>query len=506
MPCVHAGSVVPWCRAVLGCALVASCASSPAAAPPALRETAPIRLAFVGDVMLGRSVGAVVAGDPSTVFERLRPMLVDADLAFANLESPLTRRPHLYGEFALEADPAAADLLAGAGFDVLGVANNHATDGGPETVLDTLAALESAGVVGVGGGATHVEAAAPVILEVGGVRIGVAAFDLAGGQPATATTAGVNAWDADHAEETVTELRQSVDVVVVGLHGGVEYLPRPDPVLDHIVGLLADWGADVVWGHGAHVSYPVEVRAGSLRTAVVAPGLGNALFDQRLPATKVGAALEVLVDRDGVVAMRTGPVTIDAGRSSFEGWDEPLGDAVALDGDWWTPVRPWTADAADLDAIPNRATSPLPTMNVEVARSHGDVTATGETDLVIAFRRPLQDEPIHGVFPGVAWADELGRSAHIAVFTDTGRMRWGSAFMFEPVGEIAVCDGALALGFTTLDDPAVVAGGAWFWDGFGFRTTPTLPGTALATCADVDHDGDTDPVLTERTSANTPID
>ena len=460
------------------------------------RSVEPVRLVFFGDVMLGRGVAPVVDGDPTSVFERLRPVVVGADLAFGNLESPLTGRPHVIGEYALEADPDAAVLLAGAGFDVMGVANNHAFDAGPETVIDTFDALEAAGIAGVGAGASIAEARQPLVVTVGGVTIGVVAFDMSGGQAATVTTAGVNSWDADVARRVVTELHRTVDVVVVGLHGGVEYLTRPDPVLVRVTDLLADWGADVVWGHGAHVVYPVETLRGSTRMSVIAPGLGNTLFDQSLPRTMVGLALEVLADDDGVVAMRTGQIRTEAGRSEFEGWDEPAGDTVALDGDWWTPVRAWTPIVAEPTSL--RVDGLLPADYEEVARSVGDVTGTGDIDVVVAYRRPARTERAHDTFDEVDWFDELGRTAHLAVYTSEARMRWGSALLFEPVGAIAVCDGSMALGFTTLDDPTIVAGGAWLWDGFGFRTAAMLPGTATPACADIDHDGRTDPVLADR--------
>jgi poly-gamma-glutamate capsule biosynthesis protein CapA/YwtB (metallophosphatase superfamily) len=485
-----------WLWVVPACMLASSCAPSAESGASAAEPPSNARIVFVGDVMLGRNVAPVVAADPSSVFEQLRPVLVAADVAFANLESPLTRRAHQIGDHALEADPSVAGVLAGAGFDVLALANNHAGDAGPGTLIDTIDALESAGLASVGGGATEVEASSAHVVDVDGVRIGVTAFDMSGGQPATSNTPGVNAWNADRARTTIIDLREKVDVVVVGLHAGVEYLTRPDPVLVHVLELLAAWGADVVWGHGAHVPYPVEHRAVGDRTVVLAPGLGNALFDQRLPRTQVGTALEVLVDREGVVALRTGRIDIDTGRSAFEGWDIPTGDAVALDGDWWTPVRSWTP-APRVPGSP-RLASPLPPSHVETARSFGDVTGTGEQDVVIAYRRPLTDHPVHDAFPEVQWADGLGRSAHLAIFTSTGRMRWGSAVMLAPVGGITVCDGSMALTFTTLDEPAAVAGGAWIWDGFGFRTAPTLPGKATPTCADLDRDGRIDPVLTGR--------
>jgi poly-gamma-glutamate capsule biosynthesis protein CapA/YwtB (metallophosphatase superfamily) len=453
------------------------------------------RLAFVGDLMLGRNVSPVVESDPGSVFERLRPALVAADLAFGNLESPLTTRPHIAGPHALEAEPSAATLLAGAGFDVLDVANNHASDAGPDTVVDTIRALHAAGLHAVGGGATASAAEAPVVLDANGVTVGVLVFDASGGAAATSTSPGVSTWDTASAYDAVTELRQEVDVVVVGLHGGVEYLKRPDPTLAHLVDMIAGWGVDIIWGHGAHAAYPVEFGADPTRASVVAPGLGNALFDQRLPGTQVGGLLEVLVDADGVIAVRTGTITIDAGRSAFEGWDVPSGDAVALDGGWWSLVRPWTA--ATLPPSSTSAREMLPDGFDVVAAAVGDVTGSGVADTVISYRRPAIDHAVHERFPGVEWVDETGRSAHIAVYRPDGSMRWGSAFLFQPIADVAVCTGAIAIAFSTFGDQAVVAGGAWTWDRFGFVTAPPLAGHATPACADIDHDSRLDAVLAD---------
>ena len=85
--------------AVVLCVLMAACATGTGEVQTTSttpRWTAPVeplvqrvaRLAFVGDLMLGRNVAPVVEGDPGSVFERLRPALVTADLAFGNLESP----------------------------------------------------------------------------------------------------------------------------------------------------------------------------------------------------------------------------------------------------------------------------------------------------------------------------------------------------------------------------------------------------------------------------------
>ena len=111
-----------------------------AAVPAAAAGASPaVRIVFGGDVMLGRGVARLASASPAAVFAGIAVHLQTADLAVANLESPLTTRPHdpARGPNALEARPAAAKLLAAAGFDALALANNHAGDAGPQTVPDT---------------------------------------------------------------------------------------------------------------------------------------------------------------------------------------------------------------------------------------------------------------------------------------------------------------------------------------------------------------------------------
>lgn len=475
-------------------ALLGSCASS-AFVGRSTVSSGTVRIALVGDVMLGRGVGVVVDNDPDSVVEGLRPAIIGADLALANLESPLTERTHRLGLNALEAAPTAARLLSGAGFDAVAIANNHAGDAGPDTVLDTVAALEAAGLGVIGGGADADAAAGPYLAELHGVTVAVLAFDLTGGGPPAGPGPGIAPWDEEATPAAIDAARAVADVVIVGLHGGVEGLPRPDPVLRRVVGLATEWGADVVWGSGAHVAYSVSSAAGvDGRTSVQAPGLGNALFDQGAGPGGEGTLLEVLVDRDGVIATRTGRIASHL-RSRFVGWDDPAGDAVALDGEWWALARP-------VDLVPSRVpVGPLPAHRPEsvvVDAALGDVDGDGADDIVVSYRRPFEPKLLHRAFPDADLIDAAGRAAHLAVYRADGTVVWGAGTLLPPVADVEVCDGALALGFSGLDDPTVTSAGAWRWSVFGFSTAAVLEGAAQPGCADVDGDGRTDPVLTGR--------
>jgi poly-gamma-glutamate capsule biosynthesis protein CapA/YwtB (metallophosphatase superfamily) len=466
------------------------------------------RLLLAGDVMLGRGVAEETSEDPAGALAGIRDEVDAADLAAANLESPLTERWHsaAAGANDLGADPASAALLAAAGLDVVGVANNHAGDAGPGTVADTLAAVDAAGLTAVGGGLLD-EAFAPRVVQVQGVSVAMLALDTTQQGPrATTTVPGVAWWDADRVQAAVARARARGDLVVVGLHGGAEYLTGADPYLTRLADHLARWGADVVWGHGAHVVQPVSVvdPDGDGRPTVVATSLGNLLFDQHLPDTRRGALLEVLAGPDGIRALRIGDTTIDAGRVSFAGWRTPPpgADAVLLGNAWWqltgttTPAPTQPPDAVTLVRLEQRLGS-VRLLDVAVGDADGD----GATEVVAAFRRPYTPTQVSVLVPEEHLVDASGRSAHVGLYrSDDLRPRWVAGMVLEPVAALEVCDGALAVAYSTLDDAATpVALGAWRWGGFGFVAMPDLPGGGAPGCGDVDGNGALDPLALERT-------
>jgi poly-gamma-glutamate capsule biosynthesis protein CapA/YwtB (metallophosphatase superfamily) len=155
--------------------LLATCGQT---APPSATVVSnpAVRILLAGDVMLGRGVAEVAASDPFGVFGDVRAEVQSADIAVANLESPLTSRPHVADTpNALEADPGTAGLVADAGFEAMSVANNHAGDAGLDGFSDTLGALGHAGILPVGGGPDAQHALGPTIVVRDGVRVALLA-------------------------------------------------------------------------------------------------------------------------------------------------------------------------------------------------------------------------------------------------------------------------------------------------------------------------------------------
>jgi poly-gamma-glutamate synthesis protein (capsule biosynthesis protein) len=258
----------------------------------------PVTLVFVGDVMLGRGVAASLAGDWAVAFADVRPWLSEADVALANLESPFTRAPFAGGRYDLRASPEAVTALAAAGFDIVSLANNHALDGGEAGLAETLDTLHSSGIMAVTdpaiAGTSHTARRSVVTLKIGAQRIAVLGFIDTGAPLDTARIAQVSA---------------DADVVVVTIHWGSEYFPV-SPRQRALAHSMAAAGADIIVGHGPHVLQPVEELEGTL----VAYSLGNFLFDQPFPDTRLGAALRVSLLCGKISGVDAVPTVISQGR------------------------------------------------------------------------------------------------------------------------------------------------------------------------------------------------
>jgi poly-gamma-glutamate capsule biosynthesis protein CapA/YwtB (metallophosphatase superfamily) len=257
-------------------------------------------LAFLGDLMLGRGVAQAHASLErpwGLALDAICPDLQAADLALANLESPLSSRPLLGPGYDLRGPGAAADALSAAGLDLVSLANNHALDAGQGGLSDTRAALQAAGVGWIG------PQAQVVLRQIQGQRLAFLAFE------------DVNApLDLVQVGQAVKEARRQADWVIVSMHWGGEYRPAPDVRQEQLAQALADAGADVVWGQHPHVLQRLDwvQGAGRPRPTLVIYSLGNALFDQVEPIDgRRGALLMLRFGAGKIQEVQALPFVID---------------------------------------------------------------------------------------------------------------------------------------------------------------------------------------------------
>jgi poly-gamma-glutamate synthesis protein (capsule biosynthesis protein) len=240
----------------------------------------------VGDILMHEDVKRSARESGSglqSLWADVEPLLRDADVAFANLETPVAPRTGRPGQpFQFNASEDLPAALRASGFTVLATANNHTFDQGLGGVQETLERLRAEKLTAVGSGATRREAETPRILQVHGLKLAFLAFtdifnaDLNGedGKP------WVRPLDPAAAVEAVRAARLMADAVVVSVHWGVEYEHRPHPRQRQVAAQLAAAGADLILGHHPHVLQPVEILVNGGRRTVVVYSMGNFVSNQ----------------------------------------------------------------------------------------------------------------------------------------------------------------------------------------------------------------------------------
>jgi poly-gamma-glutamate capsule biosynthesis protein CapA/YwtB (metallophosphatase superfamily) len=238
----------------------------------------PTTLAFLGDLMLGRRVSeSLRTKPPEWIWGDVLPLLRGADAVIANLESPITahRKPWraTWKTFHFRADPAAVEMLHSANIRLVSLANNHILDFNAEGLFETIRHLDAAGIAYAGAGRDSAAAAAPAVLRLPALRIGVlAATDtmrsFRGGPSAPGTNYIAIERDSPAlewiAESAAALRREGAAPIVLSLHWGPNMRLQPRARFRAFARAAIERGVDIVHGHSAHVFQAVEAHRGGV--------------------------------------------------------------------------------------------------------------------------------------------------------------------------------------------------------------------------------------------------
>lgn len=263
----------------------------------------------VGDTIIGNHPDSLPPNDAADYFDGVAEELT-GDVVFGNLEGPLSTRddfkkcgeaedeePGDTGCIYIRMPPEYASVLADAGFTVMGGANNHAYDAGPDGHAETAQALQDADVeyTGVKGEVTE--------MDVNGVTVATVAV--------TTYDFYTNMLDVGAVSELVAAADEVADLVVLSMHAGAEgvdarHTPggsedyhgedRGDPMA--VSRAAVDAGADLVLGHGPHVLRGMEFYEGRLIAHSLGNFAGYGVLDSS-GALGRGAILRVTLGADG---------------------------------------------------------------------------------------------------------------------------------------------------------------------------------------------------------------
>jgi poly-gamma-glutamate synthesis protein (capsule biosynthesis protein) len=143
-----------------------------------------MKITFLGDIMCEPCVlkaGKQADGsyDFSFLFEKVKPMLAEADFVISNLEFPMAGEDnggYTNTYYVFNAPDAFARDTKNAGVDLISTINNHTLDRGPAGMLRTLEVLDEAGLPHTGSFDPKKGREEAYYFERGGVKFAVVAY------------------------------------------------------------------------------------------------------------------------------------------------------------------------------------------------------------------------------------------------------------------------------------------------------------------------------------------
>jgi poly-gamma-glutamate synthesis protein (capsule biosynthesis protein) len=244
-----------------------------------------MKLALVGDVMLGRLVNRALRRTPAQEpWGDTLGLLAGADARICNLECVLSDRGVAAQKaFTFRSDSKNVAVLRAAGIGAVSLANNHALDYGPNALADMLRVLEHEGIAHAGAGASISEARARATMSAGGLTVAMlSTTDNEPGWEATKDRPGIWYVPTDPSDPRATPLLEATaaagegaEIVIVAMHWGSNWGYAPEPGHRDFGRALVEAGADIVFGHSSHVARGVEIY----RDRVILYGAGNFVDD-----------------------------------------------------------------------------------------------------------------------------------------------------------------------------------------------------------------------------------
>ncbi len=263
-------------------------------------------LLMVGDVLTHDSVLADAlkedgSYDFTSMFTYIKPLIKDYDLKYVNQESIIGGPSFKYSGYpTFNAPDSIGDNLIDTGFNVIGLANNHAYDKGETAILYSNKYWGSKDVIAAGTYSSFEDRDNIKVYEKNGIKYAFLAYttSLNGYTLSSDKSYLVNVYSDELVKDDINKIKDKVDVVIVAMHWGDEYTNTPTNSEVAIAQHLSDLGVDLIIGTHPHVVQPIEYVGETL----VIYSLGNFISNQLVlglnPAIGLMVGVDITVDGD----------------------------------------------------------------------------------------------------------------------------------------------------------------------------------------------------------------
>lgn len=244
-----------------------------------------VSLAAVGDIALGDHPLCVGFGvyskfknlPPEYPFEHVLNEFSNSDIVFGNLECTLSchgLRGDRLNSVQMRGHPRLVEGLVKAGFNMFNLANNHSMQHGREPFLETVKLLKDHNISFCGVNIEDHLIGRPSIIEVNEIKIAFLGYSLRPRQYFN-DNPFYSEGHLDRIIKDVEDNKQRVDIVVVSLHWGEEFIEQPSPEEIKMARNIIESGANLIIGHHPHVLRGIE----HYKHGIIVYSLGNFVCD-----------------------------------------------------------------------------------------------------------------------------------------------------------------------------------------------------------------------------------
>ena len=218
-------------------------------------------------------------GTPEELLADIIPLLDASDIMVGNLEFSLSSEfsPAVTTGPILHGYPNCINFFKKLNFDALSLANNHIKDCGAKAVLETIKICNNSDINTFGAGNNQHEAKEPYIVDKNGIKVCVISFSEHEFNAAYGNEPGAALFDPYFDLDRIQTLKESVDVLVVLYHGGIEHYQYPSPELQKKCRRMVDKGADFVVCQHSHIIGTEE----QYNNGRILYGQGNSIYGYR---------------------------------------------------------------------------------------------------------------------------------------------------------------------------------------------------------------------------------
>ena len=275
------------------------------------KEEYNIKLMMVGDALIHNSVYEAYKKsgnqyDFRGMFKYIKPIVENYDLAYYNQETILGGKSLGLSNYPQFNSPQeVGDGFLDAGFNLVSMATNHTLDKyystGGKTVINSRKYWnskmdENEELIAAGSYTSKEEQDAIIIREKNGIKYALLSYTtMTNGIPVpSGKSYTVNVYNKEQVKKDIEKYREAgVDLLMVAMHWGIEYVHYPVQEQKDIAKYLASLGVDIVIGCHSHTVQPITF----IDKTLVIYSLGNFVSSQTNTDQLIGGFADVSIKK-----------------------------------------------------------------------------------------------------------------------------------------------------------------------------------------------------------------